>query len=855
MSSNAAVRHYRFNRFELRPRDRRLLDDGKPVPIGPRAFDVLVILVERAGDLVSKEELLETAWAGLVVEDNNLQVQVSALRKLLGPQAIATVPGRGYRFATPVSSVDSGGGAGATATEPPKTEPPLSNDDEPPVYGRDEDLLALRNMIGAHALVTVVGPAGIGKTRVAEALARDAGDVFADGVRFIEFAQLADPALVTVTVSRALGIVVGDPDSALELTAQALAGQRVLLVLDNCEHLLDAVDRLVSGLRKHAPSVHVLVTSQELLRHPDEHVYRIGPLALPAEATAASALKAGATELFVARVQALEPRFELTDANVGAVIDICRRLDGIPLALELAAARVPLLGLEGVRERLDERFRLLTAGSRLALRKHQTLRAALEWSYSLLSEPEQRVFDRLGVFAGGFSLEAAQKLARDDAIDDWAVLDHLGALVNKSLVIADAGNATRYRMLETARAFALERLASRHGTSHMTRRHAEVMRALFERFWSDMVRDVPVGTRFAEFAPDLDNLRGAVRWAAEADPRTAVALVGAAGASYYLDWLQVKSEGWNWCRSLKPLIDESIPPLEAARFWLACAELGTATSLDVVAQDARKAIAIYRDATDRRGLYQACNSLSYALMIAGRHDEALHAVEEGRKCLDATWPAWFRAMLPNMASMLFAEVGQEDKARENILEQLALDRQSRNPSGELNALGLLVDLEVQRGHAERAVETAREIVARYRPDLGFDTALTLRNCATALMAAGHLDEAETIYRKALSSLRRNYGTGAFVLDDMVLLLARRGCIDDAAKVSAYAQAVYARVGRRPRLVARRNRERLLALLSNERSPDALAKLFDEGRRLTEDEACALACPPEPAAREQPGNLT
>ena len=274
MSSNTAVRHYRFDRFELRPRDRCLLDDGKPVPIATRAFDVLVMLVERAGDLVSKEELLQTAWAGLVVEENNLQVQVSTLRKLLGPQTIATVPGRGYRLATPVSSAESGARAAAAASGPAKTEPPLSNDDASPIYGRDDDLLALRNMISAHALVTIVGPAGIGKTRVAEALARDVRDVFAEGVRVIEFAQLADPALLTVTVSRALRIAISDPDSALELTAQALAGQHVLLVLDNCEHLLDAVDRLVSDLRKHAPTVHVLVTSQELLRHPDEHVPR-----------------------------------------------------------------------------------------------------------------------------------------------------------------------------------------------------------------------------------------------------------------------------------------------------------------------------------------------------------------------------------------------------------------------------------------------------------------------------------------------------------------------------------------------------------------------------------------------------
>lgn len=830
-----------------------MLNDGKAIPVGPRAFDVLVTLVERAGDLVSKEELLESAWAGLIVEENNLQVQVSALRKLLGPRTIATVPGHGYRFAAPVTCVDSVAAAASTTTELPETALPPSNGDLPPLYGRDEDLRILRDMIAGHALVTIVGPAGIGKTRLAEAIAHDAADAFPEGARFVEFAQLADPALVPITLSRALGIAAGDPESALELTVQALAGRRLLVVLDNCEHLLDAVDLVVAALRKHAPGVHVLVTSQELLRHPHEHVYRIGPLALPSDATMASARKAGATELFVARVQSLEPHFELSDANVGAVVDICRRLDGIPLALELAAARVPLLGVDGVRERLDERFRLLTAGSRLALPKHQTLRAALEWSYSLLSEPEQRVFDRLGVFAGGFSLEAAQELAADDAIDEWAVLDHLGALVDKSLVLVDNGELPRYRMLETTRAFALERLASRGETPQMMRRHAEVVLALFERYWDNLLRGVPVATLLARFAPDLDNLRGALRWAAASDRRIAVALIGTTGAGNYLDLMQLSAEGWHWCKTFKPLVDESIPPSDAARFWLACAEIGTQTSLEESIQDAHRAIAMYHDVGDRCGLYQAWNALLYSLTLAGRLDEALPAFEEARRCLDTTWPPWFRAMLANRAGMLFADTGQEDKAREYFAEQLALSRQCGNPSGELGALGLLVDLELQMGRRERAIDVARDIVARYRPDLGCDSALVLRNAATALMASGALDEAETIYAKALAAARRNYGTGAFVLDDMAMLIARRGRIDDAARVSAYAEHVYARLGGRPRVVARRNRESLIALLSAERHAEAVAKLFDEGRRLTDDEACALAFPTGTASNPGPAD--
>jgi predicted ATPase len=373
------------------------------------------------------------------------------LRKLLGPQAIATIPGRGYRWA--LAPDDASAQAAKFESAPPASSAggaalPDVPPELPALYGRSEDVAALRDLIRHHALVTVVGSAGIGKTRLAQAVAHELEDAFADGVRLVELAPLADPDLVAATVARALGVAVGDPHTALDLTVQALASQRLLLVLDNCEHLLEAVDRVVAALRKGSPSVHVLATSQELLRHSEEHVYRLGTLGLPAEVTTTRAREAGAIQLFVARVQAADPRFRLSDDNVGAVVDICRRLDGIPLAMELAASRVPLLGVDGVRERLDERFRLLTAGSRLALRRHQTLRAALEWSYGLLSEPEQTVLDRLGVFAGGFSLESAQQLASDDAIDSWTVLDHLGALVDKSLVIADGGNVPRYRMLE-----------------------------------------------------------------------------------------------------------------------------------------------------------------------------------------------------------------------------------------------------------------------------------------------------------------------------------------------------------------------------------------------------------------------
>lgn len=843
---------YRFASFELQPDQRRLLVDGRPLALGPRAFDVLLALVERAGQLVSKNQLLDLVWPGLVVEENNLQVQISTLRKLLGPQAIATIPGRGYRWALAADDASAQAARSESAPSATLAESAARPDlpvELPALYGRSEDVAAVCDLIRHHALVTVVGPAGIGKTRLAQAVAHELRDAFADGVRLVELAPLADPDLVAATVGRALGIAVGDPRTALELTVQALAGQRLLLVFDNCEHLLDAVDRVVAALRKGSPTVHVLATSQELLRHPDEHVYRLGPLGLPEDVTATRAREAGAVQLFVARVQAADPQFQLSHGNVGAVVDICRRLDGIPLAIELATARVPLLGVDGVRERLDERFRLLTAGSRLALRRHQTLRAALEWSYGLLSESEQIVLERLAVFAGAFSLESAQELASDETTDPWAVLDHLGALVDKSMVIADGGNVLRYRMLETTRAFALERLAVRGATLSMLRRHAEVMLAMFERFYLDNLAGRSVDESAKRLGPELDNLRGAMLWASgpDGDRRIAIALIGAAGAGRgFLTNAGLQWEGWHWCEALRPSVDASIPATDVARFWIACAEQGSARSLDMSIQDAQRAITLYRDAQDWMGEFLGWQQLGYALLITGRLDEARVAIGEAKVLLAPSWPLRLCALHENLAGLYFHFAGHLHQARDHFVAFLNISRQMRSDSEELTALALLADLDVTSGHADRAVETLREPISRVRAlptkyDAG-GIGFAFRNYATALMEAGQLQEAETAFREALPLIRRAYGTAAFVVDDAAMLLARRGQIDDAARVSAYAESIYTAIGRKPRPVAQHNQENLRALLSTQRSAEALAQLSIEGRALTDDQASLLAFP-------------
>ena len=504
---------YRFGCVEVRPAERQLLLDGRRAKVGARAFDLLLALIERRDRVVSKSELLDLVWPGLVVEENNLQVHICALRKLLGTAAIATIPGRGYRF---TQSPDEAP-VKASTTSRAEAAPSIVSAHTlglPTLLGREDDLEALRALVLAHPVVSVVGVGGVGKTVLARTLANRIRGAFDHGAYVVELAPLADPSLVATVAAKALDVKPGQK-TAIEAIAQALATRRMLLVLDNCEHLLPAVAEAVESLRQAAPGVHWLVTSQEPMKLVEEQVYRLGPLALPTQDTLDAARRAGAVALFEARARGADPRFTLTEGNVAAATDICRHLDGIPLAIELAAARMPLLGLEGLRSRLNERLRVLAGGPRRALARHQTLRAALEWSHGLLTPEQQTVFRRLGVFAGSFSLEAAQQVAADETIDPWAVLEDLGALIDKSLVVVEPEGLgePRYRLLETMRHYALDCLAAAGDADAVRTRHLDAFVALAEQAKPELIGPQQ-GAWIKRLDLDHENMLAAHQWCA-----------------------------------------------------------------------------------------------------------------------------------------------------------------------------------------------------------------------------------------------------------------------------------------------------------------------------------------------------
>jgi predicted ATPase/DNA-binding winged helix-turn-helix (wHTH) protein len=559
-----------FGPFRLVPARREIERDGVPLALGDRAMDILIALVERPGEIVSHRDLIARVWRDLVVSPGNLRVHMSALRKALGDgeggaRYIENVTGRGYCFvaritretaavSVPVHSVEFPDAPRKRLLLPPKLVR---------MIGREQVVRAIGADLIAERFVTIIAPGGMGKTTVALAVAHDMLEEFSGAVCFVDIGAVTDPKLIAATIASSLGLSVQSAD-AVPTLLEYLRTLRILLVFDNCEHVIDAIARLAETICKEAAGVHILATSREALRVEGEHVYWLPPLASPSPQSSMKAvdvLAFPAVQLFMERAAAGGCRIQLNDENAPIVAGICGRLEGLALAIELAAGRAGSHGLAATSDLLNKNLALDWHGRRTALPRHQTLRALLDWSYGFLPETEQLTLRRLSVLVGAFTVEAVTAVVHGGPGDDAETINTLDALVGKSLVSARAGEdgSARFRLLETTRIYAQEKLRESGETALTTRRHAEYFAKLLNTRHGGQI-DLEYTGRAHALREHLGNVRAALEWCFPqdekvADPVLAVDLAAAAAPVFFE--LSLLNESCNWSAAGLAVLTES----------------------------------------------------------------------------------------------------------------------------------------------------------------------------------------------------------------------------------------------------------------------------------------------------------
>jgi predicted ATPase/DNA-binding winged helix-turn-helix (wHTH) protein len=837
---------YRFGNAQVRPQQRQLLVCGQPRQVGARAFDLLLTLIERRERVVRKNELLDCVWPGMVVEENNLQVQISSLRKLLGPQAISTIPGRGYRF---TAMLDVAGAHAAVSLDGAVVQPQRAAGNLPAMnsvlYGRDRELQQLRSIAGVHRIVTLVGAGGIGKTALAQALAHDLMPGCPDGAWWCELASIADASLVPGSVADVLRVQLRN--GGAHEVALGVASRELLLVLDNCEHLPHAASELVWALYRCAPGVRVLATSREPLKLVDEHVFRLQGLEVP-NGDEPAARDTGALALFEARVRAADASFELAPCDLEAAIETCRHLDGTPLAIEFAAARVPLFGVRGLRDRLDDRFRVLTRGSRFAQPRHQTLYAALEWSFALLDDEQQRMFRRLAVFVGGFALPCAQRVASDAGMDRWKAVEELGNLVDKSLVAVEPSEFPRYRLLETTRAFAQGKLADAGEVEAARRSHACAMLESFEATCADEL-SVPLSRRLAQHRSDLDNLRAALDWCfgPNGDRVLGVAL-SAASAWFWRELGTGRPEGMRRLRLAFDNVDARTAPLVEARLCIEWTALATPQVSDTEHARAQRAVDLCRAMHDEKRLAIALGALGRTCAHRGEHDAAKGTLMEQRALVQPGWPTFLRARVLTFQNFICFQGGDYEAALAVNRQVYVLAAELDDPLQMSSALANQEQCAAALGRWDECVQRGKELVELIEHHSDLHSALGAivhGNLGIALQGVGAIDEALAEARIARPLFER-MGDLLCLLDSLGSLAFARGFAADAARIAGCSDAGQAASGCRRERVEADLHARLMQRLAARFPPAQLRQLLEEGAALSVEAAASLALRDEPA---------
>jgi predicted ATPase/class 3 adenylate cyclase len=709
--------------------------------------------------------------------------------------------------------------------------------------GRDEEVAEIRALMNEHRLVSLVGTGGAGKTRCAVQAGAEVLDAFIDGVWLIDLAPLSDPALVTAEIARALGVRAVPNHALLETLVAFLNQRQLLLLLDNCEHLIDEVRVVAAAILRACAGVRILATSRESLNIMGEQVFRLASLAVPPAKetlTAAAALSYAAVALFADRASASDSRFALTDENAPFVAEIVVRLDGIPLAIELAAARVKMLAPRQLALRLGERFRVLTGGDRSASQRQQTLRATVDWSYDLLEERERALFRRLAIFAGGWTLEAAANVcAGDGVVDEIDVLDSLGALVDKSLVSVEAvGDDGRYRMLFSIREYALERLRESVEEKELAGRHA--------RFFAALVHNlVPLVAALEDeewrqtLLPELDNLRAAIEWTVLKAHDSEIGLLLLADLEWP-EFLTTPNEALRWFEAAGGLVDAMPNILVHARLLRRVAILDWLVGHPLAQreQTALRAVDLARATNDPNEIARALAALGGWYRSAGRFDEADRMFMEAYERPELLSRFTTRLVLRGW-SVTALQRGQLDLARQLFWEAVRLER----PGSEAHA-GALLDLgelEFVAGDVKGAREAAYGAKETYTRLNSVYLVLLLSNLAAYAIAAGDLEEARRHLREALA-LQRRTGSGwlATVLELHALLAAVLGDHERAARLVGFTGAYYVSRGKVREFREAQEYDRLMGLLGDAYPADELAQRMREGAALADEQALADA---------------
>jgi len=822
----ASMRSIRFcGRYELRPAERRLLVDGEPAALGARAFDLLLVLVEQPGALFTRHDLLDRVWPGLATEESSLVTQINALRNVLGGDVISTIPGRGYRFTARIEAESASTGmasaAVASPAPPPSDSPPEAPKLQtnlpatlPHLIGRAEDMAALGALIGQHRLVSIVGAGGMGKTTIALHLTASRQADYRHGVCWVEVTTITDADALPAAIAAAIGVDIGSGDPLTGLCG-ALAPLTMLLTLDNAEQVIDGVARVVQAVLDKAPGVRFVVTTQAPLKLASELVYRIGPLTVPqGPLPAAQALGFSAVAMFVDRARMADARFTLTDANAPAVIELCRQLDGLALAIELAAARAPMLGVQRLASSMSDRLKVLTSNrSRIAPARQQTLRAALEWSHGFLEERERAVFRRLSVFSGSASLTLVLQVVPDApdtphsgepgaALGEWEVLDALALLVDRSLVLAltpDDADEPRYRLLDTPRLFAREKLQQAGEEAALRQRHALAVAGLFDAAYEmSMSGAVRFDAWQQAMAADLDNGREALDWArTTGDAVSVVQIATTLGRALVTGAYRERV-------ALADAVEPSIERINGADLLarvcrLLSSAIGTSQRQRALLQTRR---CVGRmpppSAVDAAPTRWAHHLAQTALANAESRDGDLQAAEaalaQARALVDPAWPA-ARAHWQMEAEAFVAQArGDMAACLDWTRRQVAVSEARGLSDG--SSIANLVDAELAAGNPAQAAETGVALVASLVGSRDESSLAYARiNTSAALLALDEPQQARPHLRAGWSQAPL-FDMQPYFADYMALLAALEGRPEAAARVAGYADTANARVGER-----------------------------------------------------------